>query len=192
MRQTHWKNVPVPARMARLSRDTRGFPVPVVVARDLMGKPTFQVNDIGLVFSCIKAKTCSICGEGLGRDMWLIGGPLSAFHPDGAFNDPPVHKECGEYALRVCPYLVYSSYKGWADASKLEQRFEGVKLADPTQMDIRVPFFAFVKIMAFQTNVRPPHRAIIPLRPYLEVEYWRDGARITEKEARTLMVGYKG
>jgi hypothetical protein len=100
-----WREIPIPVYMQDLERYRRGFTIPFIVLRDNTGKAHFQINDSLKVNQAINERLCAICGKPLGSDMWLAGGPLSAFHPHGAYVDTPTHQECGNYAMRVCPYL---------------------------------------------------------------------------------------
>jgi hypothetical protein len=180
----NWKQIPIPPKMAGLGLDPRGFPIPYIILQGPDGKNYFQVNDSYKVQSCINNKLCAICGQPLGCDAWLAGGPLSAFHPHGAYIDTPTHHECGNYAMRVCPYLAITTYNGKFNPDKLAgQGWVGV-LVDPTVIDDRPPFFAYVKIKGFTVN--PTTRHLIPKKPLLQVEYWNAGEQITREEAQQL------
>ena len=100
------------------------FAIPYVVLIDPTGIPHFKANDETKVEKCINEKLCSICGDPLEKDMWLIGGTLSAFHENGCYIDSPVHKECGIYALKTCPYMAYTQYIAKEGVSpKLQEKF---------------------------------------------------------------------
>src|SRR5262249_26747548 len=74
----------MPPRIARLPRDKRGYPIPWNIQRDANGLPLFTVNDDRKHYLAVRQGLCPICGETLGKWKWFIGGPRSAFHPDGA------------------------------------------------------------------------------------------------------------
>jgi hypothetical protein len=130
----NWKDIPVPPLMRDLPRDERGFPVPFIVLRDPSGKAVFSANDTLVVDRCHVEQRCGVCGNQL-DDMWVLGGPVSAFHPNGVYIDTPIHHECGTYALQVCPYLVIAAYHSIPDREKkLTEKFGGTRLfANPTQ-----------------------------------------------------------
>src|SRR4051794_25051986 len=116
---THAKDIPIPERMKNLRfDDRRGIPIPYVVLIDKTGAPQYKINDEEKNVQCFEKKLCHICGQKLNGEFWFIGGQLSAFHPRGAFVDGAVHKECGLYALQVCPYMVFSNYKAISDTEK--------------------------------------------------------------------------
>ncbi|MGA0601436.1 hypothetical protein ACO2Q3_12100 [Caulobacter sp. KR2-114] len=92
----------MPARVARLPVDHRGFPVPWFVAwRD--GAPQFPVIDAGKLALAWTAERCWVCGEALGAWRGWIVGPLSAL--EGATPEPPSHCDCAGFAVTACPHL---------------------------------------------------------------------------------------
>lgn len=80
-----------------------GMPVPFTVFwHD--GKPDFRVTDINKRLECYGDSLCAICGRTmLGAQFWFIGGPASM--DSGMFTDGPMHKNCAEYSIKVCPFL---------------------------------------------------------------------------------------
>jgi hypothetical protein len=100
-----FRTVPIPALMKERQVDPRGYPIPWNVLVDSTGKAHFTINDESLRQMAIRDRLCPICGHRLWRGMWFVGGPGSALHEHGAYIDPPMHKPCAEYALKVCPYL---------------------------------------------------------------------------------------
>jgi hypothetical protein len=157
----------------------KGLVIPyiVMVKED---KPFFKLNDSTIVQKCIKEKLCSVCGGKLENDKWLIGGPASAFHKQGAYVDIPVHKECAIYSLTTCPYMAYTQYTAKEGVSeKLKKEFPDVLLYNPTIDSTRLQYFVLVKIIDY---VITPNQFIRPIRPYLEIEYWKDGKQINNEE----------
>lgn len=99
--------VPIPDRMLTLPRDARrGVPIPWVQFTGTDGVPDFRIIDEGKKLECYARRLCGLCGKPL--DYWIvfIGGPLSV--QNQLFADPAMHPDCADYALAVCPYLVYS------------------------------------------------------------------------------------
>ena len=175
--------VPIPERMKHLELDPRGYPIPVMVWRDNTGIPYFTINDTNTRFKIIRQELCSICGTKLFRGRWFVGGPLSAFHPNGAYNDPPMHLECAEYALKVCPYLAAPSYAKRIDTKKVksENISSTTMFIDPTMMPNRPEIF--VAVHARGHKVGPfPDLILKPLRPYIDVRFWRQGVQIPTPE----------
>lgn len=198
-----WQDVPIPARMAGLERDKRGFPVPFIVARDKAGEPLFTINDSRLTEQCIAESRCGICGGELEYgDLWWVGGPMSAFHPQGVYIDGPMHLECSTYALRVCPHLAAPKYTKRIDglpAMKNGTDFEVFK--DHTVMPDRPLVFVQGQSISYDvTWPLTPDRKLIPRsgmdlapdgevkeRRWLHYEVWQHGALLGESEGLALI-----
>lgn len=181
----NWKDVLIPERMKDLPLDKRGYPIPFNVWRDPNGNPHFAINDEGKREKCILENLCSVCGMDLNIYFWFVGGPLSAFDPDGAYMDTALHHECMTYALQVCPYLSMPKYLGriddaGVDYSKLPP---GTIFMDPTMIPVRPS--VFVAVCSVKQKITGPY--IKPQRPYLAIEYWHDGKQLDEREGRRIL-----
>lgn len=93
----------IPARVARLERDPRGYPIPWFVHRPPHGAIDFRVMDPERFALAVKQRRCWVCGEPLGKFLAFVGGPLSA--AQRLYADPPSHLECAEFSAKVCPFL---------------------------------------------------------------------------------------
>jgi hypothetical protein len=198
MTQRDWKSIPTPPRMAKLEKDHRGYPIPANVLRNAEGKAFFTINDDRWTWmQGFREQRCPLCGDTLDGEYWFVGGPLSCFDPNGAFRDLPGHYDCMVYALQVCPYLVLSSYGKRTDDKQLRQdrlaRQAGLAAyVDPTVLDTRPPFFGLCRTRDYTIRPQPPTAAVIPERPWLEAEVWKDGERIDdEAEIQRLMDEYR-
>jgi hypothetical protein len=171
--------IPVPERMAHLERDARGYPIPWIVMRDLDGRPHFTINDTLKVERALKEERCAICGGKLFRGRWFLGGPAAAFHPNGAYIDPPLHHECMTFAVQVCPYLARRNYSGRIDALTVDPaKIAGMAIfMDETQDPTRPEYF--VAVMAIGQTVTESGY-LQPKRPYRAVEVWRHGVKLDE------------
>jgi hypothetical protein len=181
--------VEIPPKMRLLDRDRRGYPVPWIVQRDLTGRPFFIVNDTEKTLACGRRGLCGICGRKMERDVWLIGGPGAAFHEHGAYLDPPMHRQCATYALRVCPYLG-TRYTGRIDAAlfkhgKWPANMRAV-LAD-SMIPEQPPFFVMAKTARASMTVEDRMPRFRAKRPWLAVQFWQHGRQVTEPEARELL-----
>jgi ferredoxin len=92
----------MPLRIAALPCDRRGYPVPRFV-HWLDGVPDFRVLDPTFMAAAVRQRLCWICGQPLGRKMVFSIGPMCIVN--GISAEPPSHRECAEYAARVCPFL---------------------------------------------------------------------------------------
>jgi hypothetical protein len=185
-RNLNWRDVPLPERMQKLDTDRRGLPIPFLVLRASDGTPNFTVNDGRKHIQCLREDRCAICGQKLLRGRWFVGGPLSAFHPMGCYIDTPLHKECMEYALQVCPYLAAPKYSGRLDDTTIDyDKLPGdVILVDPTMLPDRPQVFVAVMAVRQKLITKPGQCYVKPLQPYLNVQYWRHGQQLDPMEGR--------
>ena len=93
--------IDVPRRLRHRPRE-RGFVVPWFVP-EIDGHYDFRVMDGARLRQAIREQRCWICGEPLGRFLVFTVGPMCAVNRTSA--EPPSHRECAEYAARVCPFL---------------------------------------------------------------------------------------
>jgi hypothetical protein len=171
--------------MRALQKDRRGYPVPFVVLRDVDGKPHFTINDSRRTLRTISERRCAICGGRLGRLLWFVGGPRSAFHEHGGYTDTTLHHECMAYAMQVCPYLAMGNYNGRIDVGTLDldKLEKGQVLLDPTQVYERPNLMVAVATKSVEVRVRENYLPIlVPGRPYIHVEFWQDGVLLPEEE----------
>jgi hypothetical protein len=175
--------IPIPDRMKHLKVDPRGLPIPYSVLYDTSGKPLFSVNDHNKTVQTLMSNLCSVCGTPLARGRWLVGGPLSAFHPMGCFIDPPMHAECCHYSLQVCPYLAAPHYGNGVGPLKFEQAAlpnrRALSLATPGTVIKPDRPDVFIAAMAVgHLDVNPDNASVRATQPYVTVEYWKDGKMI--------------
>jgi hypothetical protein len=178
----------MPARVAALPRDRRGLPIPAIVMRDGEGVPHFTMNDTRTALRLQREGRCSICSERLGALKCFVGGPGSAFHPQGRYFDGPVHRDCAIFALHACPYLAMAGqYARRISLESMKKKVAvpdgGVLIAeDPTVHAPQPP--AFVLASCRRYHMEGPH--YVPERPWAEVRFFRGGQEITSAEARAL------
>jgi hypothetical protein len=186
------KEVPIPFDLQGNDRDRRGLPIPFVVYRDLQGVAHFAVNDTGAVEAVLEHRLCGLCGKPLlPGHIWFIGGPGSSFLEDGMYIDPFMHEACGRYAAQVCPFLAARSYKRVEDKTlKAEHMHETAEVHDNQIKPPRPSFFALTRAAGFSL-VDPQdgsaQKYILPDRPWLEVEFWQNGNRITQDDAAEIV-----
>jgi hypothetical protein len=171
----------LPKRMRTLARDHRGFPIPYIVMIDTHGTPQFTINDVRRTDECRRKRLCAICGKRFDDGMWFVGGSRCFLHEFGAFLDPPVHYECGEYALRICPFLAAAKYSKRIDAAKLPAGGlpEGMALVREEGMTPRLPErFGFGRTDGYEVKshgLRGPYFYTVPQWDF--VEWWQQGER---------------
>lgn len=98
----------LPARIARLPVDRRGYPIPKFV-KWIDGEPDFRVISEMHMLACIKQQACWICGDPLGANKVFVIGPMCCINR--VASEPPCHLECALFAARHCPFLAIPSAK---------------------------------------------------------------------------------
>jgi hypothetical protein len=94
---------PLPEQMRSLPLDARGYPVPYFVAW-IDGAPDFRIADAAKAHRCVTESRCWLCGGRLGTFLAFVVGPMCAINRISS--EPPSHRACAEFAVRVCPFLV--------------------------------------------------------------------------------------
>lgn len=181
----NFRDVPIPSRMQKLSRDKRGYPIPFIVAIDPSGTPQFTINDHTKIIEILRNDLCPICGQPNTRGRWFVGGPLAAFHPQGAYLDPPGHNECIHYALQVCPFLATTRYNNRIDDKKVAENDKDKILIFNDYNAVADQPQVFVAVQSSKTKNAGPY--VRPSKPYMSVEYWRGGIRLDDNEGRSIV-----
>lgn len=105
-----------PARLA--ARPHHGaFPIPYVTHVDARGVPDFRTHDEERRNECAEDELCQLCGQRLDPIVVFIG--FAHANRTAVFGEPPMHLECAEWAIEVCPWLAGRGYSDrWHKAAK--------------------------------------------------------------------------
>lgn len=169
-----WKDLSLveqPARIAAMQKDERGYPIPHTV-QWANGKPDFRVIDPEKWVDAVTTCRCGICGEKIEGPMAFTGGPISI--KNRLFTDLPMHKECAEYALQVCPFLAMPKF-GYLDNAGYKMP---VKVMQAVSND-RPDRFGLAMTDGFQV-ARIGHAGgdiVIWANEFTSVEWWVNGER---------------
>lgn len=100
---------PLPALMAQLPIDARGYPVPAFVEW-IDGKPDFRVMSRKHWLTCVTRKLCWVCGRphnvgrlGFRTTLAFLIGPMCVVNR--TTSEPPGHPICAEWSARNCPFM---------------------------------------------------------------------------------------
>lgn len=94
----------MPERLQRRPIGSNGFVIPwFVTARDRDGEPDFRPTEQKRAVEAIRKELCWVCGLKLGRYRSFAIGPMCAINRVTA--EPPMHRECAEYSVKVCPFM---------------------------------------------------------------------------------------
>jgi hypothetical protein len=92
----------MPPRIARLPRDSRGYPIPWFVHWE-DGVPDFRVIGLGKWAAAARFERCWICGDPRGRNFTFVAGPMGTI--TRVNGEPPCHADCALFAAKACPFL---------------------------------------------------------------------------------------
>lgn len=84
----------------------RGYPVPYFVPKDENGVYQLKYASGEKMGNCLKYHKCCVCFKPLvDKDYWFISGPMGV--QSQTDSHPPMHRNCAEYSLQVCPHLFF-------------------------------------------------------------------------------------
>ena len=181
------QTVPIPQSLSHLKRDRRGLPIfyTVTIMRD--GTPDFRVVDLAKAQDAAARKVCGLSGHRLDKRKGavFVGGPRSAFSPDGMYIDPPMLESAAFYALKVCPYLSAPKYGSGVFAEKGGGHVWGIA-HDETVVKDRPEVFVAVKSRRWQVINHGGGVRFHPQGPHMEVSFWTHGGMVGHPEASAL------
>ncbi len=98
-------NVPVPDNIKLLPLTDKGYFKPWFVKAD-----DFRVVDGKKARLAIEKQACWICGQPFEEQRFaLVASPVSALTLIS--REPPCHVACAEYAMQICPFILYPKSK---------------------------------------------------------------------------------
>ena len=164
----------IPRRLRQRPRTPAGLPIPYLVVTLPDGRPDFRTSDPERWLTVCRRRLCALCGQPLNRSGgWFIGGAKSITLR--TFTDPPMHRECAEFALRTCPFLAMPK----AHFSDPERR-------PPPEGHVIVPIVDTARPDRFGLGRAASWRiailqgvTLIIANPWLELHWWRDGEQIS-------------
>lgn len=92
----------LPARLKNLPI-ARGYPIPWFVEW-IDGKPEFRIASSHKRLRAVTEHLCWVCGDRLGSYVVFVVGPMCAVNQISS--DPGMHRECAEWSVKNCPFLV--------------------------------------------------------------------------------------
>jgi hypothetical protein len=93
---------PMPARIAALPLDRRGYPVPWFVPV-LNGEPEFRAMNPAKWARAVRTGCCWVCGGPTGAYLAFVIGPMCGINRTSA--EPPNHRDCARWSAINCPFL---------------------------------------------------------------------------------------
>jgi hypothetical protein len=172
-------SVPLPASLADLPRDPRGYPIPHGVWQNPeTGEYDFRVIVEKIRLQALEERLCAVSGKPMPEgEYWFIGGPGS--HKRRSFIDWPMLKEVALYSLQVCPHLVIP---------QAQLRFAGTE-SHHKPKDFgrqKMPVQMLGRASSYELEVIDATR-YIKAGEWLEVSWWHAGEQISVAEVNRML-----
>jgi hypothetical protein len=186
-----WRDVPMPPQIAALPRDPRGYPVFHTIQPDhyVAGEPAdFRTLHVDRHVEAGQKRLCAICGRPLPYWLWFLGGPMCL--ANRIFGDGPMHRDCMDYALQVCPYLTHATMEyGIVKDPTFMDRVDDAITGDPNVITRRPERILLLRTRGYtlvmQTGGKPAFRVDAPV----EVQWLANDAKpLSAEEARKTYV----
>lgn len=169
------KQIPMPRRIAMLKVSKRGYPIPWFVPW-IDGEPVTQAADPNKVRLAVRFGLCWCCGHKLGKHLAFVIGPMCAINRITA--EPPSHRDCAEYALKACPFLVNPRMR----RNPVEPTGDEIKSAPAGVMIERNPGVSLLWITRSYRQLKVYSGTLYKVGEPLEVQWWREGRAATRAE----------
>lgn len=166
-------DIPRPKRLQYRPISPAGYPVPWFVAW-FDGVPDFRVADQEKLVRALRNDLCWLCGQTLGRHKAFVIGPMCAVNRTTA--EPPCHRDCAEYALRACPFLIKPRMR------RNEQDRPAVAIDPPGVMLTRNPGCALLWMTGTYQMTRTRNGPLIKLGEPTEIVPYAEGRIATRAE----------
>lgn len=168
MKNSGFKDIPMPPRIERLARTRQGYPIPYIAQwsgeefsmppkwDDRFGEMQYsvvpdgqdrghailgQMHD-GRQIECFLEYKCQVCAISLkGQPAWMAGSRLLRW-----YTEPPVCTECIVYSLQVCPGLL-GIYPPPGSDPEENVRVVAVNSLQLAQLRLGIPFSPYARDM---------------------------------------------
>lgn len=169
--KTKRPEVPLPDQMQNLPLVEGGYRKPWFVKGD-----DFRVTDGDKAWLSVCKKACWICGNPFTTPEYaMVGDALSA--TVRVYREPPCHVECAEYAMKVCPFILYPNAKRRTAGLAAEATVEHVNAGAPLKLDGKNPGEFFITIVADFSYHHDEQVTAFNKEDVLDVQHWIGGER---------------
>ena len=166
-------DIPIPEYMKSLPLTDKGYLKPWFVKAD-----DFRVVDSEKAELANSKKACWICGKSFNQQRYaLVCSPLSAMTK--VFREPPAHVACAEYAMRVCPFILYPQSKRRTANLEKEATLEYINRdLEIKQAEENPGEYYLVIVRDFYKDVRTKTIRCAEC-DVIERQHWKEGAKMS-------------
>lgn len=163
--------VPIPEQMKNLPLTDGGYLKPWFVKGD-----DFRVTDGDKAWLSVSKKACWICGNPFDVPVYaMVGDAMSAVIR--IYREPPCHKECAEYAMRVCPFILYPNAKRREAGLDYEDTLDHGNVDATVVVEPDNPGEYFVLMVSDFTYHPDPQVTAFEKGDVLETQHWIGGEK---------------
>lgn len=136
----------------------------------------FRVTDSEKAGISVMKKACWICGNPFeSRKYAMVGDALSA--AIRVYREPPCHVECAEYAMQVCPFILYPKAKRRDAGLDEEQTIDHVNKGAAVALDAKNPGEFYITVVSDFRYHPDEQITAFNKSDVLERQYWVAGKR---------------
>lgn len=163
--------VPLPELMIDLPLVEGGYRKPWFVKGD-----DFRVTDGEKAWLSVSKKACWICGKPFTTPLYaMVGDAMSA--TIRVYREPPCHRECAEYAMQVCPFILYPNAKRRTAGLEPENLIENGVETGAIEIAAENPGEFYITLVSDFTYHHDEQVTAFNKTDVLEIQHWVGGLR---------------
>lgn len=166
--------VPIPEQMKHLPLTEGGYLKPWFVKGD-----DFRVTDSDKAGLAVMKKACWICGNPFTSAGYaMVGDAMSA--TIRLYKEPPCHTECAEYAMQVCPFILYPNAKRRTAGLDYENTVEHLNEGAAIELEAENPGEFYICVVSDFTYHHEHQLTAFDKDKLLDIQHWIGGQRQPE------------
>lgn len=163
--------VPIPSYMKDLPVTEGGYLKPWFVKGD-----DFRVTDGDKAALSVTKQACWICGNEFAESKFaMVGDAISA--ATRIYREPPCHLECAEYAMQVCPFILYPNAKRRVAGLAYEDTLDHGNENATVQVAPDNPGEFFISVVSHFDYHHEHQVTAFDKSHVLEIQHWVGGVR---------------
>ncbi len=136
----------------------------------------FRITDSDKAGLSVMKKACWICGNPFAVPKYaMVGDAMSA--TIRIYKEPPCHLECAEYAMQVCPFILYPNAKRRSSGLKYENTVEHINEGAAISLNADNPGEFYICVVTDFTYHHEHQVTAFDKDKILEIQHWIGGAR---------------
>lgn len=136
----------------------------------------FRVTDGDKAWLSVSKKACWICGNPFSTSKYaMVGDAMSA--TIRVYREPPCYLECAEYAMQVCPFILYPKAKRRSAGLDPEHTVEHANKGAPVLLKPDNPGEFYITLVSDFSYHHDEQVAAFNKTDVLEIQHWIGGVR---------------